>query len=175
MSLRDRLVDWNERRLEFLDELAALDPRCLEAHPIVGKWSILEIVEHLVLGERVVYLNLTEPSRLVERPRGLVTRGRYLLVLGLLKSRLRVRIPAREMAPRGGRTLSELRGLWDENQAWLLSVVELLGPAGVRRAVLAHPAVGPLTVEQAFEMGCIHFERHVRQIRDIKRRLALDG
>jgi DinB superfamily len=52
MRLDQRLRAFNEMRGALLDEMEALDPAKLVARPRVGKWSILEIVEHLVLAER---------------------------------------------------------------------------------------------------------------------------
>jgi hypothetical protein len=61
MSLTRRLQAFDDRRNALLDEMEALEPGKLLARPIPGKWSILEIVEHLVLAERVVLQGL--PSR----------------------------------------------------------------------------------------------------------------
>jgi hypothetical protein len=46
-----------------------------------------------------------------------------------------------------------------------------MGSAGARRAVLAHPVAGPLTVGEAVRLNQIHFNSHRRQIE--KRRLLL--
>ena len=35
----------------MLDEMEALDPAQLVAKPLPGKWSILEIIEHLAIAE----------------------------------------------------------------------------------------------------------------------------
>jgi hypothetical protein len=108
----------------------------------------------------------------VEAERGAGNHARYLLVLFILKSGIPVRVPSRAMAPRGDRSLAELRLLWDENQSWLRSCIERLGPKGIRRAVLEHPVAGPLTVEQAIRMDQVHVDGHVRQIRALQRLLA---
>ena len=51
MRLDKRLQSFNEKRGALLDEVGALDAAKLVAKPLAGKWSILEIIEHLVLAE----------------------------------------------------------------------------------------------------------------------------
>ncbi len=156
-------------RRALLEELEALDPATLAAKPRAGEWSILEIVEHLVLAERAVFRGLPDPSSLVARARGPAAHVRYFLVTVALKSPLAVDVPSPAMVPRGGLSLADLRRAWDDNRDWLLSCLEFLGPAGVRKAVFEHPVAGPLTVEQAIRLGRVHLERHIRQITALRR------
>lgn len=172
MTCERRLQACNATRLALLEEMEHVDPGTLAARPIAGKWSILEIIEHLVLAERAVFRQLPDPLRLVEARRGVGHRVRYLLVMLVLKSGIRVRVPSPTMVPRGDRNLAELRRLWDENQDWVQSCIVRLGPDVARRAVCDHPTAGPLTVEQAILMGQVHVDGHVRQIRALQRVLA---
>ena len=52
------------------------------------EWSILEIIEHLILAERAVLQGLPEPSRLSERERRLKHRFGYVIVMFVLTQRL---------------------------------------------------------------------------------------
>lgn len=172
MRLERRLQAFNDARDTLLDEMANLDPGVLVARPLAGKWSILEIIEHLVLAERAVFQGLPDPSRLAGNARGLGHRVRYLLVMCVLTSGIRVRVPTPAMVPRGGCSLAELRRLWDENQAWLIACIDRLGPNGIRNAVLQHPVAGPMSVEQAVKLDQVHVNRHVRQIKVLQRLLG---
>ena len=164
MKLNDRIHRFTVQRAALLERLEAMPPAQLSARPRPGKWSILEIVEHLALAERAVLRGLPHPSLLSERERSLKHRILYLLVVFLLKARIPVRVPSREMAPGGDRSLSQSRHLWDENQAWLRAYVDQLDSSGLRRAVFVHPVAGPLTVAQAIRLGQIHLDVHARQI-----------
>lgn len=175
MDIERRRQALDDTRRALLDEMAALDPAALIARPLAEKWSMLEIIEHLVLAERAVLKGLPDLSRLTERRRGPGHRVRYLLVMFVLRSGIRVRVPSAAMIPQGDRSLAELRRLWDENQAWLRSCVDRLGANGIRRAVFEHPVAGPLTVEQAVRMDQVHINRHLRQIRALQRLLARPG
>ena len=172
MTLDKQLQAFDDTRRRVLDELEALDPALLVAKPIAGKWSMIEIVEHLVLAERAVFKGLPAPSRLEEKHRDFGNRVRYALVLFILTSGIPVRTPSNAMVPQGGRGLSELRRLWDESQQWLRSCIAHLGPGAGQKAVFEHPIAGPLTVSQAVRMGQVHVDGHVRQIRRLRRLLA---
>lgn len=96
MTLENRLQAFDDTRRSVLDEMEALDPALLVAQPIPGKWSMIEIVEHLVLAERAVFRGLPDPRRLEEKPRDFGNRVRYALVLFILTSG----IPVRPLSPR---------------------------------------------------------------------------
>jgi hypothetical protein len=164
MNLNTRIHRFSAQRAALLDRLEGMTPAQLSASPRPGKWSILEIVEHLALAERAVLQGLPDPSRLSERQRSMKHRILYFLVVFVLKARIPVRVPSREMVPRGDRSLSQLRPLWDESQAWLQAYIDQLDSGGFRRAVFEHPVAGPLTVAQAVRLGQIHLDVHTRQI-----------
>jgi len=172
VKLDRRIRDLARTRAALLDSLQGLSPDQLAATPRPGKWSILEIVEHIALAEREVLQGLPDPALLVERPRRPRHRVRYLIVLSVLKSRIPVRVPSRTMVPKGGRSLGELRQLWDESQEWLQAYAGQLDSRGLRRAVFVHPVAGPLTLEQAVRMNQIHIAGHARQIEALRRLLS---
>jgi DinB family protein len=171
MRLDQRLQAFNEKRGALLDEMDALDPATLVARPLAGKWSILEIIEHLVLAERAVLQGLPEPSRLSERERRLKHRFFYPIVMFVLRYGISVQVPSPAMVPQGDCSLRELRSLWDENQRWLRTYIGCLDHNGLCRPVFEHPVAGPLSVKQAVRMDQVHLDSHVRQIRRLQRLL----
>jgi len=164
-QLQQSLRALDERRRALLDEVEALSAERLTAKPVPGKWSILEIVEHLVLAERDVLRNLPEPSQLVERPRRLKARVGYPLVMFVLKHGIPAKVPSPRMVPTGSASLAALRRQWDENHQWLRTYVDGLQRDDLRKAVFEHPIAGPLTVEQAIRMDLVHLKTHTREIR----------
>lgn len=167
-GLQGRIQELDRSRRELLDEAAALPETVLRAKPTTGGWSILEIVEHLVLAERAILLDLPDPATLLHRPRGFKARCLYLLVLCILAWRIPVKVPSRRMQPAGGRTLAELRAQWDETLAWLAAYAAGLNPTRPQPAVFRHPIAGPLTLDQALRMDLLHLEIHRQQIRRLR-------
>jgi hypothetical protein len=172
MRLNERLQAFDARRNALLDEMEAVEPAKLLAKPLPGKWSMLEIIEHLVLAERSVFQGLAEPSQLTARERRLTDRIRYRIVMFVLRNGIRVQVGTPAMLPQGGRDLAALRRLWDENQTWLRGCIDGLDAAGLSRAILQHPQAGPINMKQAVAMSQAHLDTHTRQIRVLQRLLA---
>jgi len=157
----------DEKRCALLAEAEALDPGVLMAKPMPEKWAILEILEHLILAERVILQGLPPLEELAARPRSLRNRCLYSLVMFILKARIPVKVPSRRMAPTGQFSLPELRLQWDENLRWLEAFVASRDPLGLRGAVFTHPVAGPITLAQALRMDHLHQDAHLRQIRKL--------
>jgi hypothetical protein len=164
-QLQKALQAFDQSRCVLLDELDTLRAETLLAKPLPDKWSILEIVEHLVLAEREVLQNMPEPSHMVELKRSLKAHFTYPMVMMVLRCRIPVKAPSRGMIPRGNSSLAALRRQWDESQQWLRSYIGGLDGEGVSRAVFQHPVAGPLNALQAVQMGRLHVATHARQIR----------
>jgi len=162
----------DEKRRALLDELETLDVEDLKARPIPDKWSILEIVEHLVVAEREICLGMPEAPDLTARKPSFKDRCIYAIVMFALKHGIPLKAPSSRLLPRGGRPLAELRGQWDENIRWLRSYAAGLDREGLRRRVFMHPATGPITLEEVLRMDQLHVDRHVRQIRRLQSRLS---
>lgn len=154
----------DERRGALLSEVETLRPEDLQARPASGAWSILEIVEHLVVAERVILQGLPEPSALVPAPRGPRHRLTYPLVWLVLRLGIPVKAPSRRMLPTGAAALDELRPRWEATYQWLRAYAASLAP-GADPAVFRHPVCGPLTLRQALRLDRLHLEVHARQIR----------
>ncbi len=162
----DQEIRWlDAKRSELLDELESLSPEALALRPETGKWSILEIVEHLVVAERDVFEGFPAVADLVDRRRRLKNRVTYLLVFFILRFGVPVRTPSPKMVPQGGRALAELRLQWDENIRRLFTYSATPDREGLRRVVFQHPAAGPITLVQALTLDRMHLRNHARQIR----------
>ncbi len=168
MQAQQRIQELDRRRRDLLGEAAALPEAALRAKPAAGGWSILEILEHLVLAERAILLDLPDPAALAARPRGLKARCLCALVLGILAWRIPVKVPSRRMLPGGGRSLAELHAEWDAHLGWIKAYAAGLDPAQAPPAVFLHPVAGPLTLDQALRLDLLHLESHRRQIRRLR-------
>lgn len=154
----------DHQRGMLLDGLEALDIAVLQAKPRPGTWSILEIVEHVVVAESVILLGLPSRAELLARSRTLEHRLKYLLVLLILKGRIPVRVPSRRMLPTGQRSLPELRDTWDGHVRWLRTLAEEADEEVLGEAFFIHPVAGPLTLAQALRLDLLHLQTHRRQI-----------
>lgn len=167
-TLEARLHDWGDQRQRLMDEVQTLSAERLVAKRVPGKWSVIEIVEHLVRADRDVLQGLPNPADLVDRPRGMKDRVRYPIVMFVLACHIPAKVPSPRMMPQGDARLPDLRRQWEEMHRWLRSYAEGLDQHSLTRAVFAHPIAGPLTLEQALHMGGLHLATHCRQIRKLE-------
>ena len=167
-ELRDKFERYDRSRRALLNDLANLNDEQPKGKPGPSEWSILQIVQHMVLAEREVMQYLPEPKELIHRKRGLRARIFYVVVLLILRWNIRVPVPSKGMVPDGNTSLSELRQQWDENLRWFKGYLDSLGLEDLKRAVFSHPVAGPLTGPQAGTLAQYHFEAHLRQINNAK-------
>ena len=163
-ELLNKVQEFKRKRDSLLDGLGSLDPEMLTARPLEGKWSILEIVEHMVIGEREVLMGLPEPSALRVYKRTIKNKLMLKIVMFVLGWRVKVKVPSKSMIPKGQTELRRIREMWDENQDWFRNYVEGCGQDDLKKAVFKHPVSGPIDVYQAVEMCFAHFESHRAQI-----------
>jgi len=154
-------------RKALLDELRQFSMDTLARKPGEDRWSILEIVEHMVLAERTILKNLPDSELTTDGPQSLKSRVLYPIVVFVLSRKIPVKVPTRRMLPKGESSLEELCDRWDENFEWLKSHLKGLGPSGHRVALFSHPVVGPIDTAQAVKMARLHFDVHRRQIRTL--------
>ena len=166
-ELRAQLDIYDQDRRALLDALEGLTADQLRTRPGPDKWSILEIVQHMVLSEREVLEHLPEPEALIDRKRGLRARLAYVVVVAIIKWNIPVPVPSDGMVPDGNTSLSELRRQWDEHIPWLRGYLAIVGPKDLKRAVFRHPVAGPLTPALTSRLARLHFDAHLRQIRRI--------
>ncbi len=156
----------------LLDDLAEMDSDQLVQRPIPHKWSLLEIIEHLVLAEREVLDYLPDPSQLIEGERDLKAHLSYLMVMAVLGLKIPVKAPSQGMLPKGNTSLEELRRQLEEIQDWLRDYVNDQESNGLRKAVFRHPVAGAMTVGQTIHLRRVHLNTHLSQIKRLKRLLT---
>ena len=171
-ELQHKLEVYDQNRLALLDDLERIDYDQLRRKPGPDNWSLLQILQHMVLAERDVLQYLPEQKELIARKRGLRARILYVVVLLILRWNIRVPVPSEGMVPDGNTSLSELRHQWDENLRWLRDYLEIVRPEDLKRAVFRRPVAGPLTGPQAATLAQFHFDAHLRQIRKTQVKLA---
>jgi len=154
----------DDQRLSLLGDLDALSEEALKTRPRPEAWSILEILEHLVVAEAVILRGLPPRAGLVAQPRNLGHRLKYLLVSLVLRFRIPVKVPSRRMLPMGQASLADLRTAWDAHLAWLRALVAEDETAALGSAFFTHPVAGPITLRQALRMDLLHLDIHRRQI-----------
>jgi len=165
--LKEALDCLNRERLGLLNRLASITPDELYRKPGPHRWSLVQVLQHLVLAERDVLQHLPDLTDLVPRKQYPYHFISYAVVLLVLKWGIPVPVPSSAMVPDGNTTLTRIRTQWDRNFDWLTAYVNGLNIETARQAVFVHPVCGPLTISQALCMDRLHISVHTRQINRI--------
>jgi len=166
-TLFDRLAQSRDRALAFVE---ATDGPRRGLRPGEGQWSMLQVIEHLVLAEegtlRVLRQGPGPRPRVTFRSRLALRAIEVLFGLGA-----RVRVPSQSLAPSGADALDTLRSRWSGAREGIAAVVRGLDADGLRQPRFRHPVAGWLTVGQGLDFLERHIRHHERQLHRIRRAL----
>ena len=162
----DRL---ERQRTALLADLARQNPDALAWQPAPGAWSILQVVEHLVIAEEGV-MSLAETR--LPKPVGLKHRIRSAIVLRVvyraLNSRRRLKVPRPTLNPSGDHIdLQELARRWVEVRGRMERALEAVTTATRKDRPIGHPIAKWITWEQGLEFLFRHVRHHEKQIERI--------
>jgi len=162
LRMAERLIHERNVLVEQLQNLTFED---LSFKPAPDKWSILMVIEHLVLAESEIIGDLDQVQKSSSQTRCLRDRMAYFITLLVLRFGIPVPVVSHTMEPIGKTPLEALVHQWRENQGKLLTFVKGLNKDTARRAVFSHPFAGALNTRQILRLATFHFDSHVRQIR----------
>jgi DinB family protein len=155
-------------RADLLTAVHATSPAQRAFRPARDSWSMVDVVEHLVLAEEGALLSLVKGPR----PGARVTvRNRITVVLIrlYLSAGFRARVPASRLIPQGGVSLEELERRWAAVAGTLRDRVAGLGHADRHAPRFRHPIAGWLPPASGFAFLVTHLAHHRRQIDRIRR------
>ena len=164
MTIHDRLRSIEGKRARLMHLVSEMDPTAVSAHPRPGKWSIQEIIEHLVLSEIGVFGDLSELEQRRPHPRTVKDRVLYLVVMFILRFDIPVKVPSPALIPEGRLSRDELRAQWAANHDRLRAWITAAEPGPLDHPLFLHPIAGPMTTGQSLRMLEVHLDRHARQI-----------
>lgn len=172
--LRTRFGRLERQRLDLLADLGRRSEAALRHQPSPESWSILQVIEHLVIAEEnmlaLAARRAPKPVPFMERMRtGVRLRALYLA----LASNRRFKVPLPTLNPSGAELdLPELERRWSEARWQLARVLEAVTPDTARDRPVGHPITRWLTWQQGLDFLYRHIVRHSGQIRRIEQARA---
>lgn len=165
-KLRNLYEDLEYRRYALIEELELCSNAVLRFRPGPDRWSILMVVEHMIMGERGVRLEGAEilGEQIEADPQ---SEKLFKMVIEILDKDVPVDVPDPSIEPVGNKDLPDLLKLWDTEREKLGNLLETVTPADVGKVVARHTVTGPLDPVRTLELALAHFEAHHRQIRRI--------
>lgn len=158
------------RRHEILAIIDKLTPEELRYKSEPDRWSILQVLQHVVIGDRGMRRTVTEmrnhPLRDILQP------GRmYQVVKDVLEKDMPVDVPHPSLNPDGETTVDELRTTWQNERQAMANLLETVTAEKSECVMFSHTAAGPLTALQMLEIAVAHTDTHRRQIDRIRTKI----
>ena len=174
-EIQKRFAAFEGRRKKILNQLETLPHERLHVKPGPDKWSIVEVIQHLVLVEEEMMKQAVKNP--VPPDSGRLPRSREALemVLEILERDVRVDVPSASMEPDGQITLEVLRTQWEESRAQLRRYFQRLQKENVETLIFSHPVAGSLNALDMLDLANVHADYHIRQIEGIQMHLSLNA
>jgi hypothetical protein len=166
-ELQQKFDAIEKRREDLFDKLAREDDARLRYHQTLASWSMLQVVEHLVLVETLVVKTMLRADPPTVRRHWWHRIGAWLVAFVLGRG-IRVPAPSRKVVPTGDTPLSESRVRWDELRRQLRTFLDQTTPESARQLGFRHPVSGPLDIPSSLDFIRSHFDHHLRQIARIE-------
>jgi len=166
-KLRDLYAALEERRLILTKELETCSDEELHFQPGPDRWSMVMVLEHIVMGERGVRLKGAEISgQAIEAdPQA---DALFKMVIEILDKDMPVDVPDPKIEPVGDKALPVLLSLWDAERKKLGNLLDNVTSADLDKAVASHAVTGSLNPVRTLELALAHFDTHHRQIHRIR-------
>lgn len=179
IQLMDSRLEAKYLRLEktrnrLLDELEGLDDDLLNTSLEEGKWSVNQVLAHLVMVEQVtagfIERRIQKEEQLITSP--LLNLIRASLLKVALLSGIKFKAPEEVAYPPAKSQLSSLRHEWDKARFRLEDLLTDFPAPLLDTYIFRHRHAGPLTIYQSLSFLQDHFNHHLRQIKNLKQQLV---
>lgn len=160
------------RRQEILARIDELSPEQLQHKAAPDRWSILQVLQHVVMAEEGIRRSEAElrdnPLRDILQPGEM-----YQVVKDVLEKDVPVDVPDPAMEPDGKAAIDHLRATWQKEGREIANLLETVTVENRDRVMFSHVAAGPLTAFQMLEIAVAHLGTHCRQIDRIRAELPV--
>lgn len=150
------------KRKVLLQNLGSLSNDQLYFKTGPDKWSVVEVVEHLVIVEDDLLKQLSIPIPASESESR--SPEKYKTVLKVMERDIPVDVPDESMEPHGRLALEELLSQWDGIREKLQDFLAGINSETIDNMVYRHPYAGPLDISETLHFVEVHFDNHMRHI-----------
>ncbi len=169
--LQRRFERLEKTRTDFLERVQSLRPEQRAFSPNDRSWSLLQVIEHLIISEEqtthIVEKQLANPK--------LPDRGRWHAPIRMATMKLVMRLPLKfkiptdRVAPSQSPDFTQLKARWDAVRQQMQRILVSVQKPQRHLPVFRHPFFGHMDVEQVLLFLQEHFDHHMQQVRRIVR------
>ena len=128
------------------------------------KWSIVEVVEHLVIAEEGLIKQLSTNIPASTLDSNAKTPEKHQTVIKVMERDIEVDVPHESLEPHGNIALDDLINQWNDIREKLPGLLAEIKPEKIDDPVFQHPYGGPLDIADTLQFFEVHFDNHMRHI-----------
>ncbi|MFD6207662.1 DinB family protein [Peribacillus sp. NPDC060253] len=163
----DAKMNENEKiREELLNTVTGLSDEQLNAHPEEGRWSIVQVLDHLYLMERAITKSIADKLQSDER----IPAGDKPIELTLNRE-VKVQAPPYVIPSESFQTLNEVKDKLSDSRKAFLHLVDHAKENDLEQKSFPHPLFKELSLKQWIPFVGLHEKRHLKQIEELKSKL----
>jgi hypothetical protein len=165
-ALARSLARLEASRRRALGAVDGLTHAALNRAPAPGKWSALQVLQHVVTAEALTlgYVRKKMQAGAALEKAGPASRLRLLALQLTLALPLRFKAPTTTGDVPAESELSALRSRWDEVRRNLEDLVRTFPPELLDRLVFRHPYAGRMSLAHALGTLEAHLDHHIPQL-----------
>jgi len=146
---------------KLLQQLNSLTDDVLYFKAGADKWSIVEVIEHLVVAEENMQEQLSGATAAPTLDPQDRSAKNFHIVIKVMTKDIPVDVPDESLEPHGQFSLEELLGRWDD------TYIDEINSEKAADPVYRHPFAGPLNMAETLRFIDVHFDNHMRHINRI--------
>jgi len=166
--LLDKYLILEDKRKKLYDLLETLDEKQLNYRPAEDKWSITQIVFHVVKAEQLSVISINKEMRNADSIKaGVSAFVRSSIMKYALMSPLKFKAPAIMGNIPKEYDINELKTKWLTVRNKLHTALGEVDNELGKRYLFTHPYAGKLNINQTMDFLVQHFNHHYRQIKKL--------
>jgi hypothetical protein len=150
-----------EALLQHLDSLSG-EELSFKAGP--DRWSVVQVVEHLVIAEKSLLKQLSTHVPTSTLDPEAKTPEKHQTVIKVMERDIEVDVPHESLEPHGNIALENLLTQWNDIRTKLPGLLAEIKPEKKDDPVFQHPYGGPLDIADTLQFFEVHFDNHMRHI-----------
>jgi hypothetical protein len=148
----------------LLQRLDTLPDETLSFKAGPDQWSVVEVVEHLVIAETGLLEELSTNIPASTLDPAAKTPEKHQRVIKVMERDIEVDVPHESLEPHGRIPLEDLLSRWNGIRQKLPGLLAGIRPENEDDPVFRHPYGGPLDIADTLQFFEVHFDNHMRHI-----------
>lgn len=168
-QLENQYKKFEQNRKSLLDSLQSVQGEKLNLPPAADKWSVIQILNHLIMAESGTFGYLKKKIQGIDslEKTSFTNWFGYQLIKIYLVLPIKIKAPQGIAQPAGDEKLVDVIAKWDKLRADWYQFLTQIKDSDLEKAIFKHPFGSRLNIYQTIGFCDDHFKRHERQIKNI--------